>query len=157
MGEEVPQGPWRGGGWAGHWMSAPLRLPHPVQQPDGRCGARRGTLWERPEQVERRSSPLPPAPMASLQRLPTSRGSRPRRQRGSWGSVPRAFSSPTDSAQLSFPTPRGAATQDVGIEPHVQGLPRGPHPCHPVPGRLQHQALNLQPLPHKSSQCANKQ
>lgn len=62
LGEEVPQGPWRGGGWAGHWMPAPLRLPHPVQQPDGRCGARRGTLWERPEQVERRSSPLPPTP-----------------------------------------------------------------------------------------------
>ena len=59
----------------------------------------------------------PPAqpPAASCRR-------KPQRKRGSWGTVPRAFSSPSVSGQLSSPRLQAAATRDVGTEPHRQGL-----------------------------------
>lgn len=52
---------------------------------------------------------------------------------------------------LSFPTSQGAATQDIGAEPHKQRLRRGPRPSHRVPNRPQHLAPSLHPRPRKAS------
>lgn len=96
-------------------------------------------------------------PTVSLQQRAPPPAEESRRDNGGHERLPRAFSSPSVSARFSSPRLQAAATRDIGTEPHMQGLLSGLHPGHPVPSRLQPPALHLQPLPHRSSQAANKQ